>query len=179
MRKGYLKLLALLMLLFPLSCPSCAPHLQPVKGESYSDPQGYFEVSMPWAKSHLPHNGWQLLSWKGVDFVLWDQKEGATIVVDVTPLKEEADLANLTRHLLIAFERKQIISQNIEQVQGREAVKTLLEAWVERTEIKAEIYVVRGEGVRYDIIFWAPRDAFPRTVEAFRQFLVGITFLQP
>lgn len=134
---------------------------------------------MPWAKSHLRHNGWQLLSWKGIDFVLWDRTEGATIVVDVTPLKEEADLANLTRHLLIAFERKQIISQDIEQVQGREAVKTLLEAWVERTEIKAEIYVVRGEGVRYDIIFWAPRDAFPRTVEAFRQFLVGITFLQP
>ena len=172
-------MLALLMLLFPLWCPSCAADLQPVAGERYRDPQGHFEVSIPWPKGHLRHNGWRLLSWKDVDFVLWDQKEGATIVVDVTPLKEGEDLANLTRHLLIAFERKQIISKDIEQVNGREAVKTLLEAWVESTEIKAEVYVVRGEGVRYDIIFWAPLEVFPRKVQAFHQLLLGITFLQP
>jgi hypothetical protein len=121
-----------------------------------------------------------------VDFVLWNPKTGATIVVNETPLKEEADLANLTRHLLIAFERKQIISQDTEEVKGREAVKTVLEGWVERTEIKAEAHVVRGEGVIYDIIwlkshlrFWAPRDAFPRTVEVFHRLLLGIDFLPP
>ena len=119
------------------------------------------------------------MSWKDVDFVLWDQATGATIVVDVTPLKQGTDLITLTNHLLIAFERKQIISQDIEQVQGREALKTVLGAWAEGAEIKAEVYVVRGEGVRYDIIFWAPLEVFPRKVEAFHQFLVGITFLQP
>ena len=101
------------------------------------------------------------------------------MVVNVTPLKQGADLITLTNHLLIAFEGKRIISRDNELFQGREAVKTVLEGRVEKTEIKAEVYVVRGAGVCYDIIFWAPRDVFPRKVEAFRQFLVGITFLQP
>ncbi|OGP54072.1 MAG: hypothetical protein A2Y65_00665 [Deltaproteobacteria bacterium RBG_13_52_11] len=172
MSKAYLKLLVFSILLFPLWCSNCGPHLKPVERGRYSDPQGQFELT-------LPHEGWQLISWKDVDLALWDPKEGATIVVNVTPLKEDADLATLTRHLLIAFERKQIISQDNEKVRGREAVKTVLEGWVERSEIKAEVYVVRGEGVLYDIIFWAPRDAFPRKVEQFHQFLLGINFLQP
>ena len=101
------------------------------------------------------------------------------MAVRVTSLKKEADLITLSNHLLIAFERKKIISRESEQVQGREALKTTLEAWVEGTEIAAEVYVVRGEGVYYDIMFWAPRDVFPRQVEAFHQLLPGIHFLQP
>jgi hypothetical protein len=172
MSKVYLRYLLFPIFLFSLWCSHCGPHLKPIEGGSYSDPQGHFALS-------LPRGGWQLLSWKDVDLALWDPKEGATIVVNVTPLKEEMDLGTLTRHLLIAFERKQIISQDNERVKGREAVKTVLEGWVERSEIKAEVYVVRGEGVLYDIIFWAPRDAFPRKVEQFHQFLLGINFLQP
>jgi hypothetical protein len=49
---------------------------------------------------------------------------------------------------------------------------------VDGTEIKAEAYVVKGDGVFYDIIFWAPREAFSREIDAFHQFLVGINFLQ-
>jgi hypothetical protein len=187
MSKVSLRYLAFPLLLFSLCCSACAHHLQPAAGESYSDPKGYFEVSMSWlnrlrwplGQSHLRQNGWQLLSWKKVNFVLWDSRTGATIVVDVNPLKEDLDLVTLTNHLLIAFEGKRIISRDTAKIDGREALKTVLEAWVEGTEIKAEIYVVQGAGVCYDIIFWAPQDAFPRKEEAFRQFLAGITFLQP
>jgi hypothetical protein len=172
MCKACLKLLALPICLFPFFLSTCAAHLKPIDEGRYSDPQGHFELI-------LPRDGWQLLSWEDVDLALWDPKQGATIVVNVTPLKKDADLATLTRHLLIAFERKQIISQEMAEVDGREALKTVVEGWVERTAIKAEVYVVKGEGVCCDIIFWAPRDAYPRTVELFRQFLLGITFLQP
>lgn len=172
MRKTYLQYLVISLFFFPVLLFGCAPQLQLVEGGRYSDPQGYFELT-------LPQNGWQLLSWEDIDFTLWHEKEGATIVVNVTSLKEDVDLATLARHLLIAFERKQIISQGVEKVGGKEALKTVLKGWVEKTEVKAEAYVVRGEGVFYDIIFWAPRDAFPRKVEAFRQLLVGINFLQP
>jgi len=172
MRKASFLYLAFPLLICALWCSHCAPRLQLVEGDRYVDPQGYFELI-------LPQGSWELLSWKDVDFALWDQNEGATIVVNVTPLKENVDAATLTRHLLIAFERKHIISQGVEKVDGREAMKTELEGWVEQTEVKAEAYVVQGKGVVYDIIFWAPSDAFPHTVEAFRQFLVGLTFLQP
>jgi len=120
-----------------------------------------------------------LLSWKDVDFVLWEQKTGATIVVNVTSLKEETNLIALTNQLLIAFEGKQIISRDSELFQGCEALKTVLEARVEGTEIAAEVYVVRGAGVCYDIMFWAPRDVFPRQVEAFHRLLLGIHILKP
>jgi hypothetical protein len=166
----YLTIFLIIISTFLLS--SCAHRLQLVEGGRYSDPQGYFELS-------IPENGWQLLSWKDVDFSLWDQDEGATIVIQVTPLKEDVALATLARHLLIAFEHKRILSQGIEQVNGREAAKTVLEGWVEGTEIKAEAYVVKGDGVFYDIIFWAPQEAFPRKVDAFHQLLGSITLFQP
>ncbi len=172
MAKGSLKYPAFSLVLFSLWLFSCAPRLQLVEGGRYSDPQGYFELS-------IPENGWSLLSWEDVDFALWDPEGGAAIMVDVTPLKEDVELRTLARHLLIAFERKRILSQGAAEVNGREAVKTVLEGWVENTAVKAEAYVVKGEGVFYDIVFWAPRDVFPRKVEAFRQLLVGITFLQP
>jgi hypothetical protein len=114
-----------------------------------------------------------------VDFALWDQDEGATIAILVTPLKEDVALTTLARHLLIAFERKQILSQGTEQVNRREAIKTILQGWVEGTEIKAEAYVVKGDGVFYDIIYWAPQEAFPRKVEAFHQLLGSLIFRQP
>jgi hypothetical protein len=161
----YLAIFLLIISSFLLS--NCAPRLVLVEGGRYSDPQGYFELS-------IPENGWQLLSWKDVDFVLWDQDKGATIVITVTPLKEDVALAILARHLLIAFERKRILSQGAEKVNGREAVKTVLDGWVEGTEIKAETYVVKGDGVSYDIIFWAPQEAFPHKVETFHQLLLGL-----
>jgi len=179
MRKACLKYLVIPLLFFSVFLFSCAPHLQLGEGGRYSDPQGYFELTLPWLKSHLRQDGWQLLSWEDIDFTLWHQREGATIVVDVTFLKEDVDLATLARHLLIAFERKQIISQSTVTIDEREALKTVLKGWVEKTEVKAEAYVVRGEEVFYDIIFWAPRDAFPRKVEAFRQLLADIKFLRP
>jgi hypothetical protein len=172
MSKASLRYLAFPLLFFSLCWSACVHQLKPVAGGSYSDPKGQFELS-------LPQEGWQLLSWKDVDFVLWDQKTGATMVVNVTPLKQGVDLITLTNHLLIDFERKQIISRDNELFQGREAVKTVLEASVEGTEIAAEVYAVRGEGVCYDIMFWAPRDVFPRQVETFHQLLASIHFLQP
>jgi len=119
------------------------------------------------------------LSWEEVDLALWDPQEGATIVLNVSPLKRDLDLPNLTRHLLIAFERKKIIAQDTAKVNGREALRTVLEGQVEGTEVKAEIYVVKSEGLVYDMIFWSPLEVFPRKVETFRQFLAGLNFLQP
>ncbi|HEX9948824.1 MAG TPA: hypothetical protein VGB29_01610, partial [Thermodesulfobacteriota bacterium] len=89
--------------MFSLCCSACAHQLKPAAGGSYSDPKGHFELT-------LPDEGWQLLSWEDVDFVLWDRGSGATMVVNVTPLKQGADLITLTNHLLIAFEGKRIIS---------------------------------------------------------------------
>lgn len=171
MSKASLRYLVFPLILFSLCCSACAHQLKPVAGGSYSDPKGHFELT-------LPQQGWQMLSWKEVDFTLWDQKSGATMVVNVVPLKQGADLITLTNHLLIAFEGKKIISRDTEKIDGREALKTVLEAMVEKTAIMAEVYVVRGEGVCYDIMFWAPRDAFPRQVETFHQLLASIHFLQ-
>jgi hypothetical protein len=179
MRTACLKYLSLCLLLFFLWCSGCAHHSTPVAAGTYSDPKGHFELILPWLKDHLREGGWQLLSWEDVDFVLWDQKTGATIVVNVTQVKEEVDLAILTRHLLIAFERKTIISQGADLVAGRTAFKTVLAGWVHETEIKAETYVVKDEGVVYDVIFWSPRDTFSRTIEQFHRFLGGINFLKP
>ncbi len=119
------------------------------------------------------------MSWEDVDFALWDPQEGATIVVNVTPLKKDLDLSNLTRHLLIAFERKKIISQSAVEVNGKEALKTVLDGWAQGIKVKAEAYVVRGKGVVYDVVFWSPSEVFSRKVETFHQFLTGLNFLQP
>jgi hypothetical protein len=155
-------------------CAGCAHQLTPLTNGTYNDPRGRFALT-------LTEGSWQLLSWEDVDCVLWDQKTRTTILVDATPFKEreKVDLANVTRHLLIAFERKEIISQDSVMVKGREAIRTVLTAWAEETEIAAEIYVVRGEGMRYDILVWAPRAVFPGVSGLFHRFLEDITFSLP
>jgi hypothetical protein len=169
MAKTSLRYVALSLFVLVLCCPACAHQLAAVNGGIYTDPKGYFELTLPTA-------GWQSLSWKGVDLVLWDRDSGATMVVDAAPVEKGANLINLSNHLLIAFERRQVISRNHELIQGREAVKTVAEAWVEGTAIKTEIYVVRGREVSYNIMFWAPRDVFPRQVGTFQQLLYSIHF---
>jgi hypothetical protein len=172
MRKPYPRYLALFTLFTFILCTHCTTPVHVTAGEHFIDPQRNFELS-------IPQDGWQLLSWKKVNFVLWDSRTGATIVVNVNREKGDLNLISLTNRLLSAFEGERIISQDTEQVDGREALKTVLEARVEQTEITAEAHVVRGNGVSYDIIFWAPLDAFPRQVETFHHLLASLHFLQP
>jgi hypothetical protein len=157
-------------LFFPLLWLRCAPTFTLIEGNRYRDPAGYFEFL-------YPEGNWTLLSYKNVGLVLWKPQQGATIVVNATPLNRDLDVYNLTRHLLIAFERKRIISQDTIEVNGRVALKTVLVAWVEKTQIKAEAYVVKSEGVVYDILLWSPLEVFSDNVELFHQFLTGISFL--
>ena len=155
-------------------CAGCAHQLTPLTTGTYSDPHGRFVLK-------VPEGSWQLLSWEDVDCVLWDQKTRSTILVDAIPFKEQekVDLANVTRHLLIAFERKEIVSQDTVTVKGNEGIRTVLTAWAEETEIEAEVYVVRGERVRYDILMWAPRAAFSGVSILFHRFLEDLTFSRP
>jgi hypothetical protein len=172
MRKRYPKYLVLFALLILFLPAQCTPRVHVAAGGQFIDPERYFELS-------IPLNGWQLLSWEKVNLVLWDSQTGATIVVNVNRLKGDLNLIALANHLLISFEGERIISRDTEQIDGREALKTVLEARVEQTAITAEAYVVRGNGVSYDIVFWAPRDVFPRQVEAFHHVLASLHFLQP
>jgi hypothetical protein len=174
MRQACRKYFFCSFILILLWCAGCAQQLTPLTSGTYSDPKGRFVLT-------VPEGSWQLLSWEDVDCVLWDQKTRATILVYATPFKEPAkvDLANVTRHLLIAFERKEIVSQDAVTVKGREALRTVLTAWAEKTEIEAEVYVVRGEGMRYDILLWAPRAVFPGVSGLFHRFLEELTFSQP
>ena len=100
-------------------------------------------------------------------------------MVNVTPLTGDLELPALTRDLLIAFERRKIISQGMAKVKGREALRTVLEGWEAETRVKAEVYVVRERDVVYDIIFWSPVEVFSRKVGTFHQFLTGLNFLGP
>lgn len=165
-------MLPLSLLIFPLWWFSCAPISHPVEGGKYRDSQGYFEFL-------LPPGEWAMVSWEEVNCALWDPQDGATMVVNVTPLQEDMDLFILARHLLIAFERKKIISQDTIEVQGRETVKTVLEGVAEGIAVTAEVYVVKGEGMLYDLIFWAPSEVFSRKREVFHHVLNTISFLQP
>jgi len=172
MSKAFLKFMLFSFLLFPLWWLSCAPTFKLVEGNRYRDPAGYFEFL-------YPKGNWTLLSHKNVALVLWNPQQKATIVVNVTPLDRDLDLYNLTRHLLIAFEHKRIISQDTVGLNGRESLKTVIRAWAEETKVKAEAYVVKRDGVVYDILFWSPLEVFPYNVELFHQFLTGIRFLHP
>jgi len=141
-----------------------------VAGGIYRDPHGYFEFS-------FPRDGWSLLSSKASDLTLWNARMGAGIVVNVSALQEDRELSILTRHLLIAFERKRVISRETAVVDGKEAVRAVVEGWIEKSKVMAEVYVVKGEGVVYDIVFWSPTEVFAQTVQIFQQFLGTLHFV--
>lgn len=171
MSRTYVSLLLVVPVLCLLGCSGYAPRLTAVAGDTYRDARGYFECV-------LPSDGWRVSSTKDLELALWNPQVQSGIALNVTPSGGQMELETLTRHLLIAFDDKKVISRVATSVSGRRAERVILEGTIDGSRVMAETYVVRGDGFVCDIVFWAPPSVFVYEVEIFRKFLDGLHFLE-
>jgi len=148
----------------------CAPRFSTAGGAAYKEPQGFFRCI-------LPSDGWAFSSRTDITLALWNKTHASGIAVNVTPLHDDHRLDLLVRHLLIAFDSRTVLARREIMVGGRRAQGVVLDGWVEDENIVAEAYVIKGDGVVYDIVGWSPPDTFAQMERVFHEFVQSIRFL--
>jgi len=112
-----------------------------------------------------------------VTLALWNKNLKGGIAVNVTALDDDRELDLLVRHLLITFKDRTLLTQREIELEGHRARGVVLDGWIEGENVIAEAYVLKDEGVVYDLVAWSPPDAFPTMEREFHAFLDSIRFL--
>jgi hypothetical protein len=86
---------------------------------------------------------------------------------------EDVPLAALTNHLLIGFTEREVKSQTVIPLDGREAMHTIIHAKLDGVPMALSIYVMKKDGCVYDLVWVAPPDRFDGGLESFDAFVAG------
>ena len=156
MRRGVVCFLLLLL-------AACGPKPVLIGGGLYSDPEGFFSFRLP--------GGWELVRTKEVKVALIKPHEATGIALNATPRKKDLPLPILVRHLLIGFEKKEFLEEGPFSFQGREGRRAVVMGEMGGERVKMEALVLKGKGIVYDILFWAPPDLFSKRRKEFSAFL--------
>ena len=111
----------------------------------YSDAEARYEVGKLDA-------GWQPLALDGGNDLAWMNKELDAIVQVNSRCDPGLDipLVSLTQHLLIGFTERDITSQHLVPLDGRESLRTHLRAKLDGVDRTLVFYVLKKDGCVYD-----------------------------
>ncbi len=105
--------------------------------------------------------------------------EATGIALNATPRKKDLPLPILVRHLLIGFEKKELLEEVPFPFQEREGMKAIAVGEMEGERVKMVALVLKGKGVVYDILFWAPPELFSKREGEFEAFLKHLKITGP
>lgn len=86
---------------------------------------------------------------------------------------DDVPLSALTQHLLIGFTEREVTEQKTVQLDGREALHTVLSAKLDGVKTGLSLYVLKKDGCVYDLIYAAPPASFANGQPAFDAFVGG------
>jgi len=86
---------------------------------------------------------------------------------------DDVPLGALTNHLLIGFTEREVKSQTVGPLDGREAMHTIVHAKLDGVPMALSIYVMKKDGCVYDLVWVAPPDRFDAGLEGFDAFVAG------
>jgi len=86
---------------------------------------------------------------------------------------DDVPLTALTQHLLIGFTEREVTEQKTVQLDGREALHTVLHAKLDGVVTGLSLYVLKKDGCVYDLIYAAPPASFTSALPAFDGFVGG------
>jgi hypothetical protein len=121
-------------------------------------------------------------SWRPIDvsdarLAYRDDSRDATIALHARCGKDGDDvpLKALTQHLFIHFTDREVLSQQVVSLDGREAMRTLMHAKLDGVPRRFLVYVLKKDGCVYDFLYISRPQTldlgmadFDRFVEAFR-----------
>lgn len=116
---------------------------------------------------------WRSIDVTGASLAYRDDAHGGSVLVNARCSKTDAatPLVALTNHLLMGSTERQILSQEVEPFDQREALRTKVRAKWDGVPTALDIFVLKKDGCTYDFVFTAPEASFEAGVAAFEGFV--------
>lgn len=86
---------------------------------------------------------------------------------------DDVPLSALTQHLLIGFTEREVTEQKTVQLDGREALHTVLSAKLDGVKTGLSLYVLKKDGCVFDLGLASPPGSFERASAVFRPWALG------
>jgi hypothetical protein len=118
---------------------------------------------------------WRLVHQEGAAIGFYSDAVGAVIEANAS-CRDDADAAPLkalTRQLLIGYTDRQIVEQRTMMLDGREALRTRVEARLDGVPMMLDLVVLKRNGCIFDLSYAAPPPAFERGSADFARFVDG------
>jgi len=117
-------------------------------------------------------------SWRAVEvtdasLAYRDEAHGASVLLNARCHRpdEGTPLVALTNHLLMGSTVREVVSQETEPFDGREALHTKMRAKWDGVPIAFDIYVTKKDGCIYDFVYMGDPSAYDEGTRAFETFV--------
>lgn len=125
-----------------------------------------------------PPPSWERLDVPGSALAFHDRDNRAVIAVGGRCHKDQdVPLRALTQHLFLQFTEREIESQQVLPFDGREAMRTVLDAKLDGVPQKFNVWVLKKDGCVYDLQLIAPPDRYASAAPTFEEFVRGFSAL--
>lgn len=141
-----------------------------LRGSRYEDAEATYRVGPLGA-------GWEPLRLEQNDLAWRNASVGAIVQVNATcdPF-QDVPLSALTNHLLIGFTARELRSERLVPLDGREALRSHYVASLDGVPRELLLFVLKKDECTYDFALVAPPgDPFERARPAFEEFVGGFT----
>ncbi|MBI4608494.1 MAG: hypothetical protein HY726_05750 [Candidatus Rokubacteria bacterium] len=81
----------------------------------------------------------------------------------------------LARHLAFGLEGRRVVEQEDVTVGGRPGIRVLLEGQLDSSPVRAEAFVLKGDGCVYDLVYVASPSGFAAGRDEFRELVGSFT----
>jgi hypothetical protein len=119
---------------------------------------------------------WQRLRVEGADVAFRDPAREGSAMFDVRCGERDGDapLSALTAQLIMGTTERELVSEETEPFDGREALHTQMRAKLDGVPMQYDIYVMKKDGCVYDLVYVAPPDRFAEGSADFERFARGL-----
>jgi hypothetical protein len=119
---------------------------------------------------------WRTIPISGADLAFRDDRHRGSVLIDVRCGERDGDapLSVLTEHLIMGTTERSIETQATIPFDGREAMRTTLDAKLDGVPMRYDIYVMKKDGCVYDLVYVAPPEPFVAGEPAFERFVGSV-----
>jgi hypothetical protein len=151
---------------------ACAAPRRSFDGKVFRDGAVAFQIG------EVP-SGWRSVDVSDAALAYRDEAHSASVLVNARCLRpdEGTPLVALTNHLIIGSTAREVVSQEAEPFDGREALHTRLRAKWDGVPIAFDIFVMKKDGCVYDFVYMGDPTAFDAGSRDFQAFVRGFRTL--
>ena len=145
---------------------ACAAPRRSFDGAVYRDGAVAFRIGA------VP-SGWRSVDVTEASLAYRDDTHAASVLVNARCLRpdEGTPLVALTNHLIIGSTAREMVSQEAEPFDGREALHTKLRAKWDGVPIAFDLYVTKKDGCIYDFVYMGEPSAYDAGSRDFESYV--------